>query len=210
MLACFAGGNMLKHSRLFRPLLFLCIKGSSLNRYRFWIPLLSSFAVLVYLYCFSKTPIISGTDSVVSRLLSFLQLLPGFYIAALAAISTFSRRLMDKPLAGDKVTLEACENGYVEVRILTRRRFLSYLFGYLSFESLWLFVACCFLQITDLHCYIQEQLVMHDLVLLSSNIELIIFYPVLFLFCQMFILTLLGLFYLSDRIHWKDKETYVD
>ncbi|MEJ1644057.1 hypothetical protein SMA60_27945, partial [Escherichia coli] len=63
----------------------------------------------------------------------------GFYIAALAAVSTFSSPSIDEVMAGDPPTLlEKFRGQKIKVE-LTRRRFVCYLFGYLALVSFMLF-----------------------------------------------------------------------
>jgi hypothetical protein len=59
---------------------------------------------------------------------NLLYVLPGFYIAALAAIATFNAPTMDVPLDGQNTELCSQEEN-IQTRKLTRRRFLCLLFG---------------------------------------------------------------------------------
>ena len=130
-------------------------------------------------------------------------ILPGFYIAALAAIATFQAPTMDTALDGRAATLKSSEHGIDSERKLTRRRFLCLLFGYLSFLSLILAL------LGNLPGSVHPLLLFSKEVVwewgnLCRGVCLGLFG---LFFMQLVSLTLLGLFYLSDRIHWK-KETY--
>jgi hypothetical protein len=69
-----------------------------------------------------------------------LQILPGFYIASLAAIATFNKGNMDQYMPEPTPTVNVRVRGHSLPIRLTRRRMLSLLFGYLSFLSLLLFL----------------------------------------------------------------------
>lgn len=200
---------MLEHSRLLRPVLFLCIKGEGLNYYRYWLPFWSTTIVICYFVIYPREIILFGDRSIISTLSSLLQLLPGFYIAALAAISTFNRKLMDKKLSGATVTLISCENGNLEQRELSRRHFLSLLFGYLSFLSMMILVFSCITQMASPMEIIDMYLKTIDAKQYSKLIEWGFFVPIIFFFFQMIMITFLGLFYLCDRMHWKGDEQIV-
>ena len=196
---------MLHSSRLLRPLLFLSIRYEGLSRFCWWYPLLWLGATVAYFYCLPGSPEekITTAGQLVGSCSAVLMILPGFYIAALAAIATFQAPTMDKPLDGREATLKSCEHGVDIERKLTRRRFLCLLFGYLSFLSL----------ILALLGSLPESV--HPILLFPEEVSqkwgnlcrgacLGVFG---LFFMQLISLTLLGLFYLSDRIHWK-KETY--
>ena len=201
---------MLKYSRLLRPLLFLFIKSYGLGRYRWRLPLIWTFLFGVYLANYPSSVPFFGKDSINALFLSFLQLLPGFYIAALAAISTFNRKMMDKPLSGSlKTTLLSGENGSVECRELSRRRLLSHLFGYLRFVSLLLFAVCGLMQLANPIELLKALFEHFGIGNYNYLLEWFFILAIFFFFCQMMILTLFGLFYLCDRIHWKDEEQIV-
>lgn len=197
---------MFARSRLLRPLNFLRIKAEGLGTYRWGLP--TAFCVIIsfYLAWHPKRLPLFGVSSLASILISFLQFLPGFYIASLAAVATFGKTSMEEPLAGSSAKLFSSENGRVLERTLNRRHFLSYLFGYLSFISLVLFAFVSLCQAAS-PVPLLENILIHWEIPFSSNVlEWFFFVPLLFFFCQMFILTLLGLFYLCDRIHWKGEE----
>jgi len=72
----------------------------------------------------------------VSMLLSFFSSLPGFYIAALAAIATFGRNDIDNVLPEPTPTVKLITRGENVLVKLTRRRFLAMLFSFLTCESI--------------------------------------------------------------------------
>ncbi|TCB52676.1 hypothetical protein E0H80_02250 [Acinetobacter sp. ANC 4779] len=120
--------------------------------------------------------------------LGFLQTLPGFYIAALAAISTFNNPDMDNPMSGSP----PLDKNFNE---MSRRRFLAQAFSYLTFLSICLFLFCTVIKfffsigILILNYYL-------NLVLYGISI----FFLTLF-FSQMILITFYCLYYLGNRIH---------
>ena len=79
-----------------------------------------------------------------SDLFTLLAILPGFYIAALSAISAINRDAIDAPISGDEAPfLWKQEPNRAELykQPLTRRVFLTMLFAYLAATSLLLTLA---------------------------------------------------------------------
>lgn len=196
---------MLVKSRLLRPLNYLRISGYSLGKFNWGYPCAFAIITSVYIWLYpSDISIFKGDNSLLSGLLNFLNLLPGFYITALAAVATFNRKTMDEELDGSKATLYAQENGQIKERNLTRRRFLCYLFGYLSFISLFLFIVGIVIKIAPPTEFIPLKYYNY-----KKYFECILAFLYMFTFYQMITVTLVGLFYLSDRMHWKRQETKV-
>lgn len=190
---------MLKTSRLLRPVLFLSIKSKGLKKYTWLYPALWVFLVLNYIYFFPETCIDKSTiiKKMIQDCSNLLYVLPGFYIAALAAIATFNAPTMDVPLDGQNTELCSQEEN-IQTRKLTRRRFLCLLFGYLSFLSLILcVVTVIFTQMPPSAIFAK--------IWPTSKIYMDLFFitVAMLFFIQLICLTLLGLYYLCDRIHWR-------
>jgi hypothetical protein len=138
---------------------------------------------------------IFGEDGVVSKFSQILAILAPFYIAALAAVSTFSASSkFDEQLrmaAPPRIYL--LDKGKWEERYLTLRHFLSMLFGYCAVVSFCLFFFTIFAPI------VSEQLA-------SAGVGIkfgseFIFFTFLFTLFHMITATLLGMYYLSDKMH---------
>lgn len=181
--------------KLLRPLDYLWIKHDHMAIYSFFIPMVLATAVIVL---FWKLPapvplIIDG--GIVPAITGLLQILTGFYIGSLAAVSTFGRPSMDKPMLGSTPLLIVRHNGKNIQEELTRRRFLSLLFGYLSFLSLVLYIIGATANI------IEE----NTRLIVPANWMLFLTWSLFgiyfFVFCNLIITTLLGLYYMTDRIH---------
>lgn len=135
---------------------------------------------------------------VFDRLLSFVQSLPGFYLAALAAVATFNRPSLDQLMPGTPPKAEIVYHGKVTTVELTRRRFLSLLFSYLTALSIGITLAL----IVGLPVVDQVRNALPIAVLQSAR-ALISFSIVMFV-AQLIVITLWGLYYLGERMHTPD------
>lgn len=136
-----------------------------------------------------------GTGGLVSAFTAFVQNLPGFFVAALAAIATFNRSDLDQLLPEPTPTIPTQAQGtWVQVE-LTRRRFLSVLFAFLTAQSIAVTVLGIWYQ--NLAPWIVSVVpvrVSHLVAYAGTFIYLIAFW-------QLVTVTCLGLYYLGDRIH---------
>ncbi|CRM13219.1 hypothetical protein [Pseudomonas sp. 58 R 12] len=133
----------------------------------------------------------------ISMLLGFFSSLPGFYIAALAAIATFGRNDIDNILPEPTPTVKLVTRGENVLVKLTRRRFLAMLFAFLTCESIALVLySVLFLSygtaIADVELWDGS----------GSKVIIIIMTFVYFtLLMQMLAATFWGLYYLGFKLH---------
>ena len=182
--------------QLSRPLAYLWIKEKSGSKsvIDWYIPIILSSVVVFLYYILPVKTVIVGKDGLLTSMQGFLQIMPGFYLAALAAISTFNKVDLDYKLPPPSPTITIKEKGVDVVIELTRRRFLNYLFGYLTFISIALYiviiftngVACNFVLIPEIY-------------LIGLRGGFIMFF--LLFFFQMILVTTFGLYQLCERIH---------
>ena len=137
-------------------------------------------------------------SGLIDKILGFIQVLPGFYIAAIA---TFNKLDIDKTMPAPAPKLDIKVNGKIASIELTRRRFLCSMFAFLTAESFVLIVLSIFSIIA--HEPI-ENLLPAYIRFTASTIFLFIF---MLLFWQMVLATFWGLFYLGDRLHQPDAKT---
>lgn len=183
--------------RLLRPLDYLRIQHDDKGRYDWFYPYIAAGTFTALLAFLPGELKIVGPDGLLSIFTGILQILVGFYIASLAAVATFNRPAMDDPMQGDPPTLRDWRRGELIQRDLTRRQFLSMMFGYLAFASIGLYFVGAFTN------------------LLAPQLAAAITFPwwlewtarwlgllvYLFAAANLVVTTLLGLFYMSDRIH---------
>jgi len=181
--------------QLFTPLAYLRIKNPIKPWFDWYIPLAMTTFVFVVLMVLPGRVNLFGETGLVAHVTQLLQMLIGFYIAALAAIATFPSKVLDQPFAGDPVKIKVKRKGQQKLIPINRRRFLSYLFGYLAFLSLLLFLIG--MSISVLHNNL-EALLAKDVV---RAIKPGFTFVYLFLISNLMVTTLLGLHYLTDRIH---------
>ena len=190
---------------IFKPLNYLNIRWDNglINKTRFdiIIPLLVALilsAIMTFLW--SKIGNKNSnifTNDLTYYLICFLQTMPGFYIAALAAISTINSTTMDQPMAGDPPKEKYVEyNPYKVFWIeMNRRRFLARLFSYLTFISIVLF---CFLLIIRFSYSLEIKVSSLYVVYMVYFFSCVV---VIFPLVQLIMMTFLSLYYLGERVH---------
>jgi hypothetical protein len=185
-------------NQLLRPIFgYLAIQHPT-KRFVDWI-LPAGLSVLATLAIFFSRQHINffGPGGVVSLVLGYVQNLPGFYIAALAAIATFARPDIDVLMPGDPPPRIRSEDnrGIVNLIELTRRRFLSLLFAFLTIECIFLtFLSIAMVSVAPAFASVLSA-VGHEIV---YSISVFVYFLILF---QLLIATLWGLYYLGERIH---------
>ncbi|MBK8086012.1 MAG: hypothetical protein IPK28_20495 [Devosia sp.] len=178
--------------RLLVPLKYLLISHPEKRTFDIWVPL--GIALVMMLPLLSqqfRTDAVTTLD-VFGRSSDLLSVLTGFFVAALAAVATFGGPEMDETMPGKPpVTLD---HG-THVEPLSRRRFLSFLFGYLAFLSLFMYLfGFAFAAV--------QQYVVLAFVKDWAPWTFAAFWVAFSVMAGNLISTaLLGLFYLTDRIH---------
>ncbi|WP_428242980.1 hypothetical protein [Gynuella sp.] len=182
--------------QLFTPLNYLRIYGNHILRwYNWWMPaFMAIFLILIMGIC-GWHPSVFNNDGIVTQVTELLKMLIGFYIAALAAVSTFPSAVLNDPISGEPVLLKAERRGKKIEIPLNRRRFLSYLFGYLSFLSIVLFIAGLIASFVHepLSNIVSQK---YHRIWILTGLSVYFFWAF-----NLLITTLLGLHYLTDRIH---------
>jgi hypothetical protein len=181
-------------TRLLSPLNYLRIHHERKTKYDLWIPLALAFVSTIFVGVLPVPVALIRGNGLMLQISELITILTGFFIAALAAVATFNREGMDELMAGTPPTLRTIYKGQPIVRQLTRRQFLCYLFGYLAFVSLVLYFVI--LVIRSIEPTITELKLGQQ-----PAIRFAALFAFLFVFWNMIITTLVGLFYLTDRIH---------
>lgn len=176
-----------------RPLSYLSIKHEDKYLYDWVFPffILSLGVVLAYFFGLDFVGLIRFSTS----LGSFVSNLPGFFIAALAAVATFNRKDIDKDMVGERPpTVETLIGDRKVSMVLTRRRFLCMLFSYLTALSILLSIIGF---IPSSFSFVKNEELSASLI--TVLVYLMAFYM---LFFQLIVSTLYGLYYLGDRVHY--------
>lgn len=184
---------------LLRPMGYLAIRHPRKHRYDLWLPLVvAALTTVGYLMLPASLPLVSASG-VTAQIQELVKILAGFFIAALAAIATFQKPDLDNVMAGIPPKLDEFDEdeGRDVERELTRRRFLCFLFGYLAFLSLALFIATT------------AALIIKPWVMIACppawlwSVRAAGTFFFMFGFWHMMTISLLGLYYLTDRLHRK-------
>lgn len=186
--------------QLLRPFSYLNIDYKGKWKLDWLGPLLAALITTILLVGvgFIKPLSILGDNGLIDKLTALLETLPGFYIAALAAIATFNRIDIDRIMPSPPPKINIFIRGKTVPIELTRRRFLCILLAFLTAESLILLVSGIFAQTVSSSIKELFYIKWHSLILYSFLFVYLIF------FWQLIVVTFFGLFYLGDRIHQPD------
>jgi hypothetical protein len=150
---------------------------------------------------FSETGFVTG-------IINLLNLLIAFFIASLAAVATFHREGLDDPLKGEPATMmRRASDGVIREKILTHRQFICYLFGYLSFVSIMLLLALYGIRLVGNGAtQIADFMFEVGGVIISAReiLRLIGSFIFFFVFGQIVVTMLLGIYFLADRFQFLD------
>lgn len=174
--------------QLSRPFSYLKIKHEDKWIYDWFTPVLLTALTSLLAYFFIPLNDLVSSDGLVSELTSFVANLPGFFIAALAAVATFNKNDIDDLMANPP-KIEILHHGSTLMVEMTRRRFLCVLFSYLTAISIFLVIGAKIgLALT----------VPPEYFTFLSCLGFVVFTFVLW---QMILATILGLYYLGERLH---------
>lgn len=190
---------------IFKPLNYLSIRWDNgiinKTRFDFTIPIvISTIISLIMTILWINVGIEKSnifTNDLTYYLICFLQTMPGFYIAALAAISTLNSSTMDQPMAGDPPKEKHVEyNPHKVLWIeMNRRRFLARLFSYLTFISIFSFILLLMMRFSySLDIKISSSILVYGTYFLCCSI-------LIFCLSQLIMMTFLSLYYLGERVH---------
>ena len=178
------------------------IEHPSMRFYTFTFPCCFGVVFTIFLFLLPNGFLMSGTSGFLNAVIGSISLLPGFFVAALAAVSTFGGDHMDEemPAPSPKLFIRTGQTSGSED--LTRRMFLSYLFGYLAILSLFLTAGCHLLIIVSpsvtpvLSLFLTEPVLPYVLITLKGALV----FSILFLLGSLLVTTLHGAYYLMERI----------
>jgi len=148
-------------------------------------------------------PALTGEGSLSRHLLSVFSTLPGFFIAALAAISTFPRPEMDDTMPAPAPRLKLRVGNDSDWVDLTFRMFLSHLFAYvttLAFLAVFIFVGVDLLHQSG-DALMQRALPPTWLSSWSHVLNAGYVALAISLTANIVLTTLLGIYFLAERIH---------
>lgn len=188
---------------LTRPMAFLSAKGPTLKLYRDWIPIAFAMACVVGYMLLPVRVGLVGTNSASAVMAPLFAGLPGFFIAALAAVSTFQGGDLDRDMDGTTIWILA--NGDGGDTDVTLRVFLSHLFAYLTVLSVFGFLLCAGATVLTANVAhfqglaSQSQTVWDDATWAAAKGLFV--YVLAALTGSVLSCTALGLYFLAERVH---------
>lgn len=186
-----------------RPFAFIGVKHPTLRPFLRFAPLVLA-AVFTFVYWILPVrPSLTGDGSLSHHMITVFAILPGFFIAALAAVSTFNRPEIDEVMPDPAPELKLRTGEHESFVPMTARMFTTHLFSYLtsiSFFSVLFFVFADLLSPSVSHwAGLVSDLFWRDL--LVEALALIYFFCVIWLAAKIVLTTLIGLYFLAERIH---------
>lgn len=173
--------------RLISPVKYLAIKHELKDRFDWWWPGVLTVATMALLWALPVRATVLGEAGLLDSIRDLIALLAAFYVVALAAVATFQQETLDKSMEGTTPKLYGKD--------LTRRQFVCYLFGYLAFLAFSLFLV----------------IIVAQAVVPSANVLLdpdplwwvtgVLGAVFAFFFWNMIVTTLLGIYFLVERVH---------
>lgn len=143
-----------------------------------------------------------GDGGLINGLLSFVQSLPGFYTAALAAVATFGGKEMNKVMPGEPPRMRLLFEGHLSEPLeLSRRLFLTSMFSYLTALSFMLTMAGI------LGTSLADSVAAMLLPAARPWASALATSMYMLFFSQMLLVTGWGLFYLGERMHQETEHT---
>ena len=185
-------------AQVLKPWVYLAISGRRKWIFDWGLPIALTALVTILWACLGLRIAFFGPGGAISQITGFVQNLPGFFVAALAAVATFNRADLDKEMPKPTPTMPMEVRGGVTRLPLTRRRFLCVLFAFLTSQSI--VITFTGIGMVSVSSAIQARLP-------NGLVDYFYFAGValyLFLLFQMIVVTYLGLYYLGDRIHQPD------
>lgn len=182
---------------IFTPLRYLLIKHEQKFVWDLVVPSIFLIASILVVALLRIDIDFTGPSGLFSSVNGLLGVLSGFYIASLAAISTMNGPGLDQEMKGDPPTLKVKNKKKKYTVKLTRRAYLRYLFGYLATIGIALFFYGILMNV--FYAPVRESLAIGD--------HLMSFFSAVFGMIYVFFLanltmnTLVGIYYLTDRIH---------
>lgn len=182
--------------QLFRPFSYIFIRHPVKRKVDWYLPFGLSVLAFILLWPMREGMNVWGSGGLIASAQGFVQGLPGFYIAALAAVATFGQQtVLDQIIPAPTPTLHTNYSGqWVDMK-LSRRRFLCLLFAYLTALSI----------VLSLFAYYAQSVAVPSRKVFSSGavsaLSGIAFGVYIFFLFQLLVVTLWGLYYLADRMH---------
>lgn len=187
--------------QLSRCLAFRRIKHPELRWFTFYIPAAVTVVGTVVFFLLPIEPQLAGQGSLTRHLITFISILPGFFIAALAAIATFDRPNLDETMPDPAPTLKLRTRGYDEEVELTLRMFLTHLFAYLTALAFLTAIICILADLVAPSIVVLVEQAQPYAIYLQLTVKGIYVAIMLWLVSNIVFTGLFGLYFLAERMH---------
>lgn len=178
-------------SKLLTAFTFFRLRSGDLDYFQFKYPSFLTVISLVAYWVLSATIFDVDLAKVISNATTLMGVLIGFYIAALAAVTSFPNVSLDSIMSGDAPDIkERTGEGNSPI---TRRRFLAILLGYCAFLSIFVYI------LGSASAAISFASTAHPMFVKAATATWWAAYT--WLLSSLLIVTMLCLHYLIDRMH---------
>lgn len=178
------------------------IKHPKMHQYVWTVPLMITGIITAGMVMLPVSPSISGKDGVLDTVVQVAAILPGFFLAALAAVSTFQRPEMDVDMPSPAPEVKLRIGADTIETTVTRRMFLSYLFSYLTIVSLALVAFCTLANfIAPSVIWWISSIGSNWAGVISCILQVAVFSFVTYWCASILTTTLHGIFFLTERMH---------
>jgi len=175
------------------PFLFLLITYPRSGVISWIIPIVLATATMAVFYFLPGEISVSGDDGFLERVITIMTISGGFFVTSLTVILTNESDIINSTFVGEGKPVISGEN-----ELLTRKRFLSLLFGYISFVSFSVvgMISAALVASHSIKMALTDKVL--EVLEYGSGFVLLVF-----LF-QIFLFSMVGLHYLTDRLHRSD------
>lgn len=185
-----------KHTKVFTVLSFLRLRSPDIFWYQ-WIYPTIVFALIFGGFQFWADQFLTfDKDKLIGDVNALMGILVGFYIAALAAVSSFSNENLDQVMKGRAPTLITVRKGDIIKETLTRRRFLAIIFGYCATLAIILYI----FGVLQVHLTVAQPVNSWAQTAISAAGQAA-WWLYVWIISSLLVVTLLGLHYLVERMH---------
>ncbi|WP_312529264.1 hypothetical protein [Paracoccus sp. (in: a-proteobacteria)] len=178
-------------SKLLTAFSFYRLRGQDLIYFQYIYPTVIVGASVLAYKLVSDGYVIVNLRAMVASATTLMGVLIGFYIAALAAVTSFPNAGLDNVMSGEAPKIRELVHGNLVP--LTRRRFLSTLLGYCAFISIFIFVIGSISAASDLALETPEKV--------RYIFRIVWWGSYAWLLASLLVVTMLCLHYLIERMH---------
>lgn len=185
-----------KHTKVLTVFSFLRLKSPDIIWYQWIYPTALFFVLFGGFYLWGDQFLGFDKDKLIGDVNALMGILVGFYIAALAAVSSFSNENLDQIMKGRAPTLTFIRKSEEVTETLTRRRFLATLFGYCATLAIILYI----FGVCQVHLDVTQPIAPWAQSALNY-VRQVAWGVYVWTISSLLVVTLLGLHYLVERMH---------